>query len=101
MQRIKVQTQGDFALPLGWLEKANSLPGGKVGQVALFIVAEAQTLGKNSMFVHQKKLDAIGINRVTGYRCLDALQAAGLIKLYRFRGSSPVATILDPEQQES
>lgn len=98
MQKIKVQTQGDFKLPLGWLEKALCLPGGKVGQVALFIVAEAQARRKNSTFVRQKKLDAIGINRMACYRCLNALQTAGLVKLYRYRGASPIVEIIDPEK---
>ena len=98
MQTIRVQHQGDFELPLGWLEKAVSLPGGKVGQVALFIAAEAQARRKNSTFVRQKKLDAIGINRMACYRCLNALQDAGLIQLHRFRGNAPVVEILDPPE---
>ena len=98
MQKIKVQTQGDFELPLGWLEKALRLPGGKVGQVALFIVAEAQARRKNSTFVRQKKLDAIGVNRMACYRCLNALHDAGLIQLYRFRGNAPVVRIIDPPE---
>ena len=93
-----VQTRGAFELPIGWLEKATSLPGGKTGQVALFIAAEAQARRKNSTFVRQKKLDAIGINRMACYRCLNALHDAGLIQLHRFRGASPIVEIIDPPE---
>ena len=37
----------------------------------------------------------LGINRITGYRSLKALEEAGLVTVVRGQGRLPVVTILD------
>lgn len=81
-------------LPLLWFQKASALPG-KALHVALSLWW-VKGLCRAATFPFKRKAAAtLGISRDATYDALTKLEAAGLIRVDRHRGRSPVVTILE------
>jgi hypothetical protein len=84
-------------IPMRWLNHAASLPGKAlhVGIIAWFL---AGIEGKATIRFSQARLREMGILRNAGYRALDALENAGLVKVERKAGRLPIVTILSGKE---
>ena len=81
-------------LPLPWIHRAAALPG-KALHVALALWY-VKGLCRSATFPFKRKLSAeMGVSPDATYDALTNLEAAGLIRVDRHRGRSPVVTIRD------
>ena len=81
-------------IPLDWLSKAARLPGHAL-HIAVSIWFWHGILKTKTFKLSFRKMKELGVERTTGYRGLEALEAAGLVLVERKRGRQPVITILD------
>jgi hypothetical protein len=83
-------------VPLPWLESAARLPGKSLhAGVALWYaagLARSPTIALSNVAGNK-----FGLDRNAKYRALGWLEGAGLIRVERKLGRSPVVTILAPE----
>jgi hypothetical protein len=81
-------------IPLNWLMEAARQPGKAlhVG-VALWYMSGLKRSRKIALSV--SSLADFGVNRISGYRGLAALEAAGLVSVIRHPGRKPIVTLLD------
>lgn len=79
-------------IPLNWLLKAASISGGafKVAIVIWFLVGVSN---KRTISLPNGLLDKFGVSKRTKYRCLKAMERAGLISISQGKGSSPVIEV--------
>jgi hypothetical protein len=80
-------------LPLAWMGKAARLPGQALA-VALAIWFRRGIEQKDSLSLYPSALERFGVNRWSGYRALEALEGAGLVRVSRKQGRAPVVTII-------
>ena len=86
---------------LSWLEQAAQLPGKGPLVTALMILAQSRELDRRQhILLTPRTLQEYGMNRVTAYRSLSLLEQAGLIRVQRRRGISPLVSILTPNAEE-
>ncbi len=89
-------------IPLNWLAKASAL-GGKgplaVGLVVWFLAGLKKT--RSELKLTTKNLLRLGVNRKLAYRGVKKLEQAGLLRVTRKHGSSPVVSILDVVEEDT
>lgn len=91
--------RGEFLkgpIPLAWLSAAGRLSG-KALAVGIVAWHLAGLTNKRTVKWRSKKAKQMGIERHAAYRALEALENAGLIKVKRHLGRTPIITILDIE----
>jgi hypothetical protein len=78
-------------IPFSWLHRANRLPGNATRVGVVWFLAGV----KRSATFHltSEAVDLAGCDRKTLYRCLAALEGAGLIDVQRRSGARPVVTL--------
>ena len=81
-------------LPLLWFQKASALPG-KALHVALALWWVKGLCCSATFAFKQKATVALRISADATYDALTNLEEAGLIRVARHRGRSPLVTILD------
>lgn len=80
-------------IPLTWLQHAAALPG-KALAVSVAIWFLAGISNNRTVKLSGKLLRNFGLNRWAGYRALNALESAGLVKVNRRRGRCPEVTLV-------
>ncbi len=80
-------------VPWTWLAHAARLPG-KAVHVGLVLWLLAGLTGKAEITLGSAYLHESGVNRYAAYRALQALEVAGLVRVVRGRGRSPLVTIV-------
>jgi hypothetical protein len=81
-------------IPLDWLRRAAELPGKALAVgVALWFLRGCRK--RTTVKLTRRTLDRLGVGRKPGYRGLQALEKAGLVRVRRQQGKSPVVTICD------
>jgi hypothetical protein len=85
-------------IPLHWLSQAAALSG-KALAVGLALWFRSGIEKRRSVKLHPSTLTKLGVSRWSMYRALDALEAAGLVRVQRHRGRSPTVTVLDEKNQ--
>lgn len=81
-------------LPLAWIHRAAALPG-KALHVALGMWF-VSGLCRSATFAFKRKVAAeMGVSPDATYDALTNLEEAGLVRVNRHRGRSPVVTIID------
>ena len=88
-------------VPGDWLKKAASLKG-KAFHLGIFLwlFAGMKRTAKVKLSLRWLEEEA-GINRITAWRGLATLEAAGLVSVERRPGSKPMVTILQPAAKQS
>ena len=81
-------------IPWNWLTAAGRLPG-KTAHVALALWFAAGVSRSRTFPVPMRRLQEIGVTRQAAYRCLQAMEDAGLVALERGSGRRAVVTILE------
>lgn len=81
-------------IPLDWIVRAKSLPRQALA-VALAIWFLKGLRRKGEIKFNPSTLTRFKIDRWSAYRGLQALEAAGLIRVDRHRGRAPLVTILE------
>jgi len=79
-------------IPWDWLKTAATQPG-KALHVAIVIWRLAGFTGSNSVRLTRGALDDLGVQRLSAYRGVQALERAGLVAVERHRGRCPIITI--------
>jgi hypothetical protein len=82
-------------ISLAWLAMAAKLPGKAlhVGMLLWFL----KGLRRSSVVsLTSSWLNTFGVQRVSAYRALQALEGAGLVAVLRQRGKAPVVTLVVP-----
>jgi len=81
-------------IPLPWLQRAAAIPG-KALHVALGLWF-VKGLCCSSTFAFKRKVCAdLGVSRDATYDALTRMEEAGLIRVARHRGRSPLVTVLE------
>ena len=76
------------------LQAASRLPGKAPISVAVLVCSEALRLGRREhVMVTPRAVRASELSRVSVYRGLAQLEHAGLVRVQRVRGQSPLVTI--------
>jgi hypothetical protein len=81
-------------IPMNWLSAAAAIPG-KAVIVALAVWFLAGMKKTSTVKLTRTVLDRFSISRHAAYRCLQRLEAAGLVEVRRHRGRCPVVTLLE------
>jgi hypothetical protein len=81
-------------LPLPWVHRAAALPG-KALHVALGLIFVKGLCCKSTFPFKRKVAAEMGVSPDATYDALTNLEGAGLIRVSRHRGRSPVVTVLD------
>lgn len=82
-------------IPWNWVAAAGQLPG-KAAQVALALWFAAGVHRSRTFPVPMSRIREMGVSRQAAYRCLQAMEDAGLVTLERGSGKRAVVTLLDP-----
>ena len=82
-------------MPLAWVQRASPLKG-KALAVGVAIWYAAGRRKSLSIKLRSSLLRDFGIHRHSGYRALQELEKAGLVKAKRQRGMCPVVDIITP-----
>jgi hypothetical protein len=92
----KISRRGQFIppIPADWFKAVGILPG-KAAVVAAVIRFEAAKRHSSQVKFTGRMTESFGVRHMARQRALDALEAAGLIRIERRRGSSPMITIVD------
>ncbi len=86
-------------VPLAWLRRAAELPGkGLAVGLALWFLRGVRK--RWTVRLTRRTLLRFGVGRKPGYLGLKYLEAAGLVRVRRHVGKSPVVTILFPQRRE-
>lgn len=81
-----------------WLLHATRLPSRSVLEMAVFLQCLSHRYERRTfILLTPELLDLQGFTRVTAYRALVALEAAGLVEVKRQRGSAPLVSIVDAD----
>jgi len=91
------QRRGSFLkgpIPWQWLKTASMQPG-KALHVGIAIWRLAGLTASNSVRLTRGALADLGVQRLSAYRGVQALERAGLIVVERHRGRCPIITILE------
>ena len=87
---------------LAWLQRSAKLSGKGPIQTALMVLRTGcEQDRRQHILLTPRTLQEYGMNRVTAYRSLSLLEQAGLIRVQRRRGISPLVSILDLNAEES
>ena len=87
---------------LDFLREASALPGRGPSAMAIMLANQCRRLERHEhILVLPKTLGSYRLTSGTGYRALEQLQAAGLVKVYRRRGQGPTVTLLAGSAQRS
>jgi hypothetical protein len=86
-------------IPWTWLAKAAHQPG-KALHVAIALWFLAGITRKRTVALSGAVLQALGVNRHSGYRGLAALEQAGLVSVERHSGHHSCVTLLEAETAE-
>ena len=81
-------------LPLPWFQRAAALPG-KALHVALAIWYVRGLCRADTFPLKRSATATLGVSADATYDALSNLEAAGLVRVQRHRGRSPVVTVLD------
>jgi len=81
-------------IPLLWLQRAAAIPG-KALHVALGLWFVKGLCCKATFPFKQKVTADLGVSRDATYDALSRMEEAGLIRVLRHRGRSPVVTVLE------
>jgi hypothetical protein len=84
-------------VPLAWLRCAAELPG-KALAVGLMLWFLRGCRKRRTVRLTRRTLQRFGVGRKPGYRGLKNLEAAGLVRVRRRVGRSPVVTICHRQQ---
>jgi hypothetical protein len=84
------------ALPVHWLERVAQLPG-KALHVAVVLVYLVAIKRSPEVRFSQATLRRFHTSRDASYDALRRLSAAGLVRIVKTPGRSPVVTLLDPD----
>ena len=87
-------------IPYEWLRLALNI-GNKTGNLALAIWFLVGVKGSNPILLTPHVLKDFSISPRSARRILSQLETAGLIRMDRKRGRSPLITLLDLKQKES
>jgi hypothetical protein len=83
-------------IPWNWLVIATrALPRGKALHVAIVLWFQAHLQNSPTVKLSATRLRELGVDRHAGYRALDALEKAELVKVVRRPGRLPTVTLLD------
>jgi hypothetical protein len=85
-------------VPLDWLGRAAGLPG-KALAVGLALWFLRGCRKRDTVTLSRRTLERLGVGRKPGYRGLRALEAAGLVRVRRHVGKSPVVRICEATEQ--
>ena len=80
-------------IPGDWLAKAAHLPG-KALHVGLAVWHLSALKNRTTVRLTRQALDRFGVNRDSGYRGLNALERAQLVRVERRQGRRPIVQIL-------
>jgi hypothetical protein len=86
-------------IPWTWLAKAAHQPG-KALHVAIALWFLAGITRKRTVALSGAVLQALGVNRHSGYRGLAALEKAGLVSVVRPPGRLPVVTLQEVKESK-
>jgi len=81
-------------IPLNWLSMASALPG-KTLNLAIGLWWLKGMSNNNEFKLTKKALEVLNVSRDASYDALKRLEAAGLIKVRRSKGSRPTVTIVE------
>jgi len=81
-------------IPWDWITVAGQLPG-KAAQIALALWFAAGVHKARTFPVPMNRIRELGVTRQAAYRCLQAMEDAGLISLERGKGKRAMVTLLD------
>jgi len=87
-------------IPIAWLMKAFSLPG-KASQIGIVLWYLSGLRKKETIVLANGLLEQFHISRQAKYRCLKALDGAGLITFEGRKDRNPRVTILTAGLEES
>jgi len=95
-EKARAFRQGQFIPPISaeWYNRAARLPG-KAVIVATVIRFEAAKRHSTQVKLTGRMTESFGIRQMARLRALAALEAAGLIRVERRFGSSPVISIIE------
>jgi DNA-binding transcriptional ArsR family regulator len=80
-------------MSMAWLEAAARLPGRSM-HVAV-VLMRLSTVGQTDRVVlSNRACERLGLDRNAKYRALLSLESAGLIKVHRKQGQSPIVNIV-------
>ena len=86
-------------MPQAWLQTAACLPG-KSAQLALCLIWVSAQQGSSKVRLLRSALDRYQVSRDACYDGLRRLESAGLVRVDREAGASPMVTLLDPDGRE-
>jgi hypothetical protein len=81
-------------LPVSWIAAAAKLHRQALA-VAMAVWFRKGIERAKQFPLYPSALARFGVNRWSGYRALAAMEAAGLVRVERHRGRSPLVTVLD------
>jgi hypothetical protein len=95
-ERVPPRHRGQFIppIPAEWFKAALRLPGEALAVGAIIRFEAAKRHSKQVKFTGQMT-EGFGVHRLARMRALNALEAAGLIRMERRRGRSPEITIIE------
>jgi hypothetical protein len=87
-------------VPLAWLHRAADLPGKALAVgLALWFLRGVQK--RRTVRLTRRTLRRLGVGRKPGYLGLKNLEGAGLVRVRRQKGKSPVVTICFPRTENT
>ena len=89
------QDRHDGHVPLNWFSAAARLPGRSLHAALAVWVLAGQSRSEQVGFTNVIA-ERFGLDRNSKYRALDWLEQAGLVRVERKLGRSPLVTLLDP-----
>ena len=86
-------------IPLEWLKAAAALPGKSLHiGLALWLLAEIEK--SRTIALSNLQASYFSVDRNAKYRALDWLEKAGLIKVKRNPGQSPIVTLIENQSSD-
>jgi hypothetical protein len=86
-------------IPLAWLARAAKLPG-KGFHVGILLWFLKGLRRSSEVSLTSSWLATFGLQRVSVYRAVQALEASGLVTVQRQRGRAPIVRLVVPEDHE-
>lgn len=79
-----------------WIEQVSQLPG-KTLHLGVALLYYAQLIGGSRLRLTRRMMRRFNVSREACYEGLRRLDAAGLIKVWRLPGRSPMITLVEPQ----
>jgi hypothetical protein len=93
--RIRIDPKRPRPIRLDWFEKASALPG-KVLHVSLAIWLMASIGQAPTIRLTRATMARVNVSRFAAGDALNRLADAGLVKVWRLPGRSPMVTLTEP-----